>query len=501
MAQELPYQTYERLTGKKWSGGTSQEIVKLLNLYGITATPGSAEANLELQRRLLQGGIPQQPTQATQPTQTIEQPNQNLVQQQQTENVIAKEPRDVIKPTQDYRIKLEDILKEQENLIEEQKRKQREDALALLEARLAEIDNYLNQKKAGLSQQEEAEKARASAIALRSGLAGSPFGESYVRNVEKTFEQERSLEEQQAAARKNAIRAEVEGALTNIENRYKEALLGVKTKRAEYLQEISKRALEDFKTLAKAPSLNFAQIKANRDLMKALVEQTGYDEDMLEFLWATERKGNDIEGFNTKIENGVAFSTWYDKATGEVKSKTFPIEGVKSGNYDVKIAGNNLLLIPKEVNSKDDIIIHQLPKQADIATSLSNLSIQRDPETGRYILFDKLSGSGRVIDVEGLNKESQDTIEQIKKSTREKLPSIINVYGGPENAVSKKNEIIRTFLEALRKKTDYKTIDEFRANNPVYAKVIEDEVERYFEENYPEYNKQSFIQKFLNLFK
>lgn len=51
---ELPYQTYERITGKKWTGGTSPEIVNLLKQANITYTPGTAEANLALQKYLLE---------------------------------------------------------------------------------------------------------------------------------------------------------------------------------------------------------------------------------------------------------------------------------------------------------------------------------------------------------------------------------------------------------------------------------------------------------------
>ena len=56
---ELPYQTYERLLGRQWSGGGSDTIRKMLELYGISAAPGSAEANLALQQAMLKstGGL------------------------------------------------------------------------------------------------------------------------------------------------------------------------------------------------------------------------------------------------------------------------------------------------------------------------------------------------------------------------------------------------------------------------------------------------------------
>lgn len=49
---ELPYETYERLTGKKWTSGKSADVTSLLNQYGIKAPAGSEQANNELQRAL-----------------------------------------------------------------------------------------------------------------------------------------------------------------------------------------------------------------------------------------------------------------------------------------------------------------------------------------------------------------------------------------------------------------------------------------------------------------
>ena len=55
---ELPYQTYERVTGKKWTGGNSADIQSAYKQYGITAPAASSEANLALQKALLGKGTP-----------------------------------------------------------------------------------------------------------------------------------------------------------------------------------------------------------------------------------------------------------------------------------------------------------------------------------------------------------------------------------------------------------------------------------------------------------
>ncbi len=51
---ELPYQTYERMSGRRWTGGASDPIRSFLSKAGITDTPGSATANLKLQKYMLQ---------------------------------------------------------------------------------------------------------------------------------------------------------------------------------------------------------------------------------------------------------------------------------------------------------------------------------------------------------------------------------------------------------------------------------------------------------------
>lgn len=49
---EKVYQTYERVTGKKWTGGNSPDVQATYKQYGITAPAGSAEANIALQEAL-----------------------------------------------------------------------------------------------------------------------------------------------------------------------------------------------------------------------------------------------------------------------------------------------------------------------------------------------------------------------------------------------------------------------------------------------------------------
>lgn len=491
MPNELPYQTYERITGKKWTGGGSKEVIDLLNQFGITAQPGSAEANLQLQKKLLNQSTQASDSQVNNQT-TINQ-NQNL--QEQT-TVTQREPRDVVdilKPSETNLTKLSDILKEQENLILDEREKSRQDTLALLEARLAEIDNWLSQKQRSIEKQGEADIARASAIALRAGLAGSPFGETYVKNVEKSVEEEKNIAAQEAMAKKNAIRAEVNAALSNIENRYKESLLRIKQKRYEYLQEIQKNALEDFKTLAKAPQLTFAQIRANRDLMKALVDQTGYDENTLEFIWASQQKPNEIEGFNTKIEGNNVISSWYDKITGQVKVNIQKIEEELSPNqdYDVKIAGDSIVLIPKNgVKSKDDLVIVGLGKNTN-----SEDVIIRDVGDGRFAIFDKTTG--KLLRTETIDNNTTTTLEQKVFNELKKFEDNgVNISEG-------RDDILRNILSRYAQSLKLNTINDLKKNYPVEYSIIVNSVDKYIQTN-PRYqnqeNKKGFFSRIIDFF-
>ena len=59
---ELPFQTFQRLTGQKWTGGSSAPILAMLRELGITGPAGSAETNTALQEALLRKAMqgPQQ---------------------------------------------------------------------------------------------------------------------------------------------------------------------------------------------------------------------------------------------------------------------------------------------------------------------------------------------------------------------------------------------------------------------------------------------------------
>lgn len=404
--KELPYQTYERILKRRWPGGKSKDIIDLLNKYGIKYPAGSQEANLELQKKLLelensQSSIQQKPEELVQNLNNeieVNEMNQKMTQpinnfSDLNENLIEKIrlPRDIKKEIFDERV----------SELNEEKMKERESYLNALEQKLNEIDNLYNQRIAEIEKMGKAEKARASAIALRSGLAGSPFGESYVKNVEDYIKKEKDILMQEMAFKKAAIRSEVAQALDNIEKRYKENLFNIKKQKEEYLLEIQKKALDDFKTLTKDPKITFNLIKQNKKLLNSIKEQTGYDENYLEFIFNVEASNNKLRNdvkLESKIENGNLIVYWYDKLMDELKTKIIPIDqidqkNIKGGGYDLKISGNNLVLIPKEgINDVNDIII-------------KNLKEESNKSSGNKLTLNEAKNLGLPMSLVGMNEE------------------------------------------------------------------------------------------------
>lgn len=96
---ELPHQTFTRVTGQRWTGGTSPSVVSLLQAHGITAQPGTVEANQALQRALLGGqaqtsqGVLQNPLAIA---------NENFKQKQEQELEIDRDEFPLRRPIEDF---------------------------------------------------------------------------------------------------------------------------------------------------------------------------------------------------------------------------------------------------------------------------------------------------------------------------------------------------------------------------------------------------------------
>ncbi|MEM5853848.1 MAG: hypothetical protein QW228_05765 [Candidatus Aenigmatarchaeota archaeon] len=154
--KEYPYQTYERITGKKWPGGKSPEIVSLLRAYGITAQPGSAEANLALQRALLTQGLPQttQKTTTTTPaTQTTQTPIMPTEEKKETDiGSLTKQFQSQLASLQRALESLSTATPPQTGLSAEEKR--------LYEQTLQQLKERYQQELANLERKHQEEKQR-----------------------------------------------------------------------------------------------------------------------------------------------------------------------------------------------------------------------------------------------------------------------------------------------------------------------------------------------------
>ena len=57
VGKELPYQTYERLTGNRWTGGGSESVQELMRLLGVSGPARAASTNLSLQQAMLKNAM------------------------------------------------------------------------------------------------------------------------------------------------------------------------------------------------------------------------------------------------------------------------------------------------------------------------------------------------------------------------------------------------------------------------------------------------------------
>lgn len=51
--KELPFETFQRLTGQQWTGGRSDTIRQMLQELGIGGEAGTAQTNIALQKALI----------------------------------------------------------------------------------------------------------------------------------------------------------------------------------------------------------------------------------------------------------------------------------------------------------------------------------------------------------------------------------------------------------------------------------------------------------------
>lgn len=313
MNNELPYQTFERVTGKKWTGGNSPDVQSAYKQYGITAPAGSAEGNLALQKALMGG------TQAA--------PQTTVNQAPQPEPKVANIPTSPFVDTE-----MSDFEKEKQDYLASLTNQPQVDRQSELNKFQAQIDAVNSMYAAELERAKIAGKGRlgtTTAITGRRGLIGSDFGEAQVRGTEQLNEDVYKSIENERNAKIQSIMSEARNYADEQErNRREQMLAGFEARTAYYKQKDERKRqnvtsavqaliaqgldpmeLGNLKEFASYYGLNENDIKTNYKTEKERIEK--------------ERQAEMLKNFPTKeLSQGEALMVW-NPATGKYEQQGY----------------------------------------------------------------------------------------------------------------------------------------------------------------------------------
>lgn len=241
----------------------------------------------------------------------------------------------------DWKADQENATKVDENAIREQVRKENQ-------ARIDAINTLYNEM---VSQQETVNQdqlGRTRAIAARSGLIGSDFGSSQMDktvNLGKQAVNAVNAERSQRIAEvlsdisrvgDDRVKAEKEKAIGNLKA-YNEYLEKAQTKSKDSISLLGKQGVSVQQLKEKAP-----------DTLKALMDNTGYDEFMIGALLSeADKKENQ---YSYKVENGMVIGYRTDPQTGQPDIITKAVPGADSGHKVQITPDGSVLVIPNNLD-------------------------------------------------------------------------------------------------------------------------------------------------------
>lgn len=313
MNNELPYQTFERVTGKKWTGGNSPDVQSAYKQYGITAPAGSSAGNLALQKALMGG------TQAA--------PQTTVNQAPQPEPKVANIPTSPFVDTE-----VSDFEKEKQDYLASLTNQPQVDRQSELNKFQAQIDAVNSMYAAELERAKIAGQGRlgtTTAITGRRGLIGSDFGEAQVRGTEQLNEDVYKSIENERNAKIQSIMSEARNYADEQErNRREQMLAGFEARTAYYKQKDERKRqnvtsavqaliaqgldpmeLGNLKEFASYYGLNENDVKTNYKTEKERIEK--------------ERQAEMLKNFPTKeLSQGEALMVW-NPATGKYEQQGY----------------------------------------------------------------------------------------------------------------------------------------------------------------------------------
>lgn len=289
-------------------------------------------------------------------------------------------------------------------------------AKALIEATKGQ---YLSDLQ-NLQQQGQARLNQTSSMAVGAGLAGSPF-----QQTQET--QTQNYNNQILQQRKNERQAQISDIMNNAsdeaEKRYQARRKTFESDRDAYLG-----YLKDNQDTARSVITNMAKSglsidEMDKDQYKKLLEDSGLSDLEARALYDS---NSPKPTTSYQVSGSRIITISKNPITGEITTNSEEIPGLtnaKDGTYTTKISGNNLLLIPDNVTSSDDIIVKPLGSQTPITKTIGKTLYQYNPETSKWdiVAQQPYVGSGSSSDdkmIKQVNDEAKSLIQEMNDAKK-----------------------------------------------------------------------------------
>lgn len=413
---ELPYQTYERITGKKW--GSDPTAYKT---YGVSAPAGSSAANIQLQSKLLSSEqstarpilnpnpapkVTETPAAPTTPTPTTNP--QGLTAQQMSDYANGKidiKGNPITTPTPATptvssvpESAVDKALREYYNALprtaptDTDKEAIRESIRKQLQSQIDAINTSYDSMVASAKTEGENRLGQTRAISSRSGLLGMPMGDAHKANTENYNAKVVNAIEAERASKIAAIWDTIDKRSTDqIEKQKTEALTNAKDY-IDYLKNSQEGARTDMINLAKS-GVDLANL--SEDDYKKLLEQTGYNPVVFKSLWNSNLPENQKRDYNyVNLGNGKVLIMSVNPKTNKMEKEEYSVD--IQPNQEIKEFDGMPYIVNKDENG--NLSLKNIANFDYGATNKKNLMELRgglyDIKTNKWVVGPKADSGG-----------------------------------------------------------------------------------------------------------
>lgn len=432
---ELPYQTYERITGKKWGSDPSA-----YKTYGVTSPAGSAAANLQLQSKLLSSEQSTarpvlNPTPAT-PTPTptatpapTKAPSQAEWEAMGNTGVAPfSQPTSPTTPTTSPvpESAVDKALREYYNALprtaptDSDQEAIREAIRKQMQAQIDAINTSYDSIVASARTEGENRLGQTRAISSRSGMLGAPMGDAQQAKTTEYNQKVVNAIEAERASKVAAIWDTIDQRATErIEKQKTEALTNAKDY-IDYLKTTQEGARTDMVNLAKS-GVDLSTL--SEEDYKTLLEQTGYNPVVFKSLWNSNLPENQKRDYNyVNLGNGKILIMSVDPKTNKMEKEEYSVD--IAPDQEIKEFDGVPYIAKKDENG--NVTLQNIQGFDYGATSKKNLMELRgglyDIKTNKWVVAPKAdSGSTELTDAE---KAEMKKVENFQKDAAEYIQKL-----------------------------------------------------------------------------